>query len=68
MEETTWGLYEELTIINTYNQTCLEPNRKGLTIFSVARKSRLVQVLEVWILGTPDPGKCESFPLKTFPL
>jgi len=28
MEETTWGIYGD-----TYNETCLEPNRKRLTIF-----------------------------------
>jgi hypothetical protein len=58
MEVTTWGIYGDITVINTFNETCLEPNCKGLTVlFSVAHKSRLVEVLKVWILGTPDPGK-----------
>jgi len=25
----------------------------------------LIYVLEIWMLGTPDPGDCERFPLNT---
>jgi len=33
-------------------------------VFSVAGRPPAVQVLEVWILGTPDPWDCKSVPVK----
>jgi hypothetical protein len=33
-------------------------------IFSVAERSPIMRVLEVWILGTPDPWDCKSVPVK----
>jgi hypothetical protein len=38
---------------------------KDRNFFSVVGSFRLIQVIEVWLLGTPDPWECKSFPLKT---
>lgn len=43
-------------------EASLQWNRKRLR----SRKVPLIKVLEVWILGTPDHGDCESFPLNPF--
>jgi len=44
-----------------------KPVYNGLTrdrVFSFAGRFRLIQVLEVWILGFPDHRDCKPFPLK----
>jgi hypothetical protein len=38
---------------------------RGRIPFSYAGELRLMQVLGVWILWTPDPWDCKSYPLKT---
>jgi len=58
-----------ISVINRYFpvQQAVTPANNGIssTYFSAAGNFRFIQVLEVWIRGTPDPFDSKRFPLKT---
>jgi len=41
--------------------SCTQRDAIKLTIFTVAGRFRLIQVLEFWIFGTSDPPDCNIF-------
>lgn len=50
---------------NTVKPAYSRTTRDRIFFLSVADRFRFKQVLEDWILGTPDHQGCKSFPLKT---
>jgi hypothetical protein len=59
-----WFTFSHMPItINTVKPACDESAR-GRN-FSVAGRFLFIQVLIVWILGTPDTQDCKIFPLQT---